>query len=416
MRDNFRKRIPHGVVIGPFSQILTMDFQDSGGPLSDQQLPLLENCWIRLEKGAITGLGHLSELLQPHDHPFELETPFVCLPGLIDAHTHLCYAGSRASDFAARISGADYTEIAAAGGGILDTVRKTRYATVDELTQGLVGRVKTTLLQGVTTCEVKTGYGLTYDDEMKMLDAIRKAQAKVPVSLIPTCLAAHTRPPEYKTNKEYLSSLTHRLLKTLVEGNFCHRIDIFVDDLAFSVDEARSYLSIAKQMGFQLVVHADQFTKGGALLAAELGALSADHLEVSGPNEFKAMKKGGVIPVVLPGACLGLGMPFPRCREILEAGLPLAIASDWNPGSAPMGNLLLQASLLAAACKLTTAETIAGITSRAAKALGLKDRGILKPGFRADFLLFPTSDHREILYSQGNLHPSKIYIQGSRVC
>lgn len=404
-----------GVLLGPIAQILPMDFADAGGAIPDEKLPVLEDQWIRFANGVITAIGPLEKIRQARDQKHELRTPHVCLPGLIDAHTHLCYAGKRSADYASRLSGMTYGEIASLGGGILDTVRKTRQCPVKELTKLLVERIKIALTQGVTTCEVKTGYGLNYEDEMKMLEAIRSAKKEVAVSLIPTCLAAHTRPTEYRDNKEYLSYIIHRILKTVVDGDFCNRVDIFVDEHAFSVKDARHYLTTAKNMGFKLVVHADQFSVGGSTLAAELGALSADHLEASGPKEFEALKKGNVIPIVLPGACLGLGMPFPDCRGMLDANLPLVIATDWNPGSAPLGNLLLQASLLGMSCKLTTAETLAAITSRAAKALDLDDRGVLKPGNRADFILFHTDDYRDILYNQGNLLPSMVFIQGCRV-
>lgn len=415
MSHNLLKPTLDGVVLGPIAEIVTMDFPDSGGPLPDERLPVRENQWIRYANGIITDIGPLDEIYKPRDHKHELKSPHVCLPGFIDAHTHLCYAGGRASDYAARLNGMTYSEIAALGGGIMETVRRTRLRSAKELTTSLVERLKSVLTQGVTTCEVKSGYGLNYEDEMKMLEAIRMAQKEVPVSLIPTCLAAHVRPPEFRDNKEYLSFIIHRILKTIVDGDFCHRVDIFVDDHAFNVNEARHFLTSAKNLGLQTVVHADQFSVGGSLLAAEVGALSADHLEVSGPNEFQALKAGNVVPIVLPGACLGLGVPFPNCRGMLDANLPLVIATDTNPGSAPLGHLLMQAALIGMQCKLTTAETFAAITSRAARALDLHDRGVLKPGMRADLLLFHTDDYRDILYHQGNLLPSIIFIQGCRV-
>lgn len=404
-----------GELLGPITQILTMDRLPAGGAIADGQLPVLEDQWIRYAGGNITGIGQLDQLRQPRDRIHELTTPYVCLPGLIDAHTHLCYAGSRAADFTSRLSGMSYNAISAMGGGILETVRKTRQCPLQQLTESLIERIKIVLSQGVTTCEIKTGYGLNYDDEMKMLEAIRRASKEVAISLVPTCLAAHTKPPEFRDNKEYLNFVIHRILKTIVEGDFCHRVDIFIDDHAFTAKEAKPYLIAAKNMGFKIIVHADQFTVGGSFLAAEVGALSADHLEVSGPKEFEALKNGNVVPIVLPGACLGLGLPFPNCRGILDAKLPLTIATDWNPGSAPMGNLLLQASVLAMNCKLTTAETLAAITTRAAQALHLNDRGILKQDYRADLILFPTDDFRDILYSQGNLMPSKIIVNGCQV-
>lgn len=404
-----------GQLLGPITQILTMDSLPSKGAISDGQLPVLEDQWIRFANGVITAIGSLDAIKQPRDEIHQLKGPHVCMPGLIDAHTHLCYAGNRAADFAARLSGMSYNSIAAMGGGILDTVRKTRQCPIQQLTDSLIERVKIVMQQGVTTCEIKTGYGLNYDDEMKMLEAIRRAGKEVPITLVPTCLAAHTKPPEYRDNKEYLNYIVHRVLKTVVDGDFCHRVDIFIDEHAFTPKEAKPYLNTAKNMGFKIVVHADQFTVGGSLLAAEVGAISADHLEMSGSPEFEALQRGNVIPIVLPGACMGLGLPFPACRAMLDAKLSLVIATDHNPGSAPMGNLLLQASVLAMSCKLTTAETLAAITARAARALDLNDRGVLKPGNRADLILFPTDDYRDILYAQGNILPSKILVSGCYV-
>ena len=391
-----------------------MFYSEKSIVLSDV-LPILENMWIRSAGGSITNIGELEAIKQPRDTLYELQSPHVCLPGLIDAHTHLCYAGSRAADFAGRLNGISEKAIASMGGGIMDTVRHTRLCNLQPLTEHLVQRLHTVMKQGVTTCEIKTGYGLNYDDEMKMLEAIRKASKEVSVSLVPTCFAAHIRPPEFNSDKEYLNFITHRILKTVVDGDFCHRLDISIDNYAFSPKEAKTYLKAAKNMGFDIIIHADQFQMEGSKLAAEVGALSADHLEASGLREFEILKQGNVIPIVLPGSCMGLGVPFPRCREILDANLPLVIATDWNPNSSLMGNLLLQASILAMSCKLKMAEVLAAITVRAASALRLSDRGMLKPGYRADMILFPTGDYQDILCSQGGMLPSAIFVNGCLV-
>lgn len=384
----------------------------SAGPIKDEQLMILENVGIISEFGRIRNVGDYEELKTEATEFIELEGDHVGLPGFIDCHTHICYAGSRAADYARRLSGMGYQEIAAAGGGILDTVRSTRAASKERLVDLMLHRLQRLRDLGVTTCEVKSGYGLSVADEIKMLEAIDEAGQTQKVSIVATCLAAHTLPPEAESAESYLAEVVNELLPQVSARRLARRVDIFIEQGAFSPELARSYLKQAKDLGFQLTVHADQFSLGGSQIAAEMGALSADHLEVSGPEEIAALAKGNVVPVVLPGASIGLGMPFAATRQLLDAGLPVAIASDWNPGSAPMGNLLAQASFLAAAEKLTMAETLAGITVRAAMALDLEDRGRLEPGCQADIAIFPCGDYREILYHQGELRPTMTVISG----
>jgi imidazolonepropionase len=392
-------------LLGPFRQIVTMRNLPFGGPIDDSQLELIVDGGIVSNNGTIESIGSYKELASDRSIPIDettvCRTPTVAIPGLIDCHTHICFAGNRARDYALRLSGVTYQEIAARGGGILDTVSQTRKATTEELAEGIIQRAKQLASRGITTCEVKSGYGLSVEHELKMLQAIKLAAERSPIQLIPTCLAAHTKPPEFNSHKEYLDYLLRELLPIVKRDKLANRIDIFVEKEAFDPTIAKNYLLEAKRMGFELTIHADQFSAGGSALAAQVGARSAEHLEVSGFAEIEALRKGNVIPVVLPGATLGLGLPFAPARAFLDAQLPLAIASDWNPGSAPMGHLLLQAALLGTAEKLTMAETLAGITYRAANALGLKDRGTIAVGKRTDLTLFSTSDYREILYNQG---------------
>ncbi len=345
----------------------------------------------------------------------EITEPMVLLPGFIDAHTHLCYAGSRAKDYALRVAGKTYLDIARSGGGILDTVRKTRAASQEELVKTLLQRCARHLAEGVTTCEVKSGYGLTVADELKMLEAIQTANQQQALELVPTCLAAHMCPPEFTSPKEYLEMVVRELLPIVKAKNLAKRVDIFIEDTAFSEELALEYLQKAKELGFEVTVHADQFSTGGSHVAAQVQAISADHLEASGTHELEMMKQAKVVATVLPGASLGLGMHYAPARQMLDQGLCVAIATDWNPGSAPMGDLLLQAALLGASQKLTMAETLAGITYRAALALGLQDRGTLATGQLADFIAFPTDHYQEILYVQGKLKPTKIWKKGNLV-
>ncbi|RNI28300.1 imidazolonepropionase [Rufibacter immobilis] len=406
------------LLLGPFHQIVTMAGLPAAGPLQDHQLEVLEQTGIVLLGEKIVEVGTYAPLAQKAQAlgyaVQELTEPLVLLPGFIDAHTHLCFAGSRANDFAQRVAGKTYLEIARNGGGILDTVRKTRAASPEELAQTLHERCQQHLSEGVTTCEVKSGYGLTVADELKMLEVINQVHQEQPLDLVPTCLAAHMRPPEFSQSGNYLTHIAQELLPQVKARGLAQRVDIFVEDTAFTESEAIKFLQTAKALGFDVTVHADQFSTGGSQVAAQVGAVSADHLEASDATAMLHLKEAGVVATVLPGASLGLGMHFAPARQLLDHGLCVAVATDWNPGSAPMGDLLLQAALLGAAQKLTLTETLAGITHRAALALGLTDRGIIAPGFLADMVAFPTSHYQEVLYRQGKLKPAIIWKRGRR--
>nr|MBC7612988.1 imidazolonepropionase [Pseudopedobacter sp.] len=334
----------------------------------------------------------------------------------IDCHTHICYVGSRAADYAMRISGKSYLEIAHSGGGIWDTVTQTRSATEDELVQLIAKRVLLHLQQGVTTIEVKSGYGLSMEEELKQLRAIKVANEQTEADLISTCLAMHMKPKDFEgSSTDYLNFIQKGLWPILKAENLTHRLDIFIEKSAFTTNEGEIYLKKAKKEGFKFTVHADQFTSGGSEVAVNCNALSADHLEASNAEDIERLSNADTVAVVLPGASLGLGLNYAPARRLLDAGCCVAIASDWNPGSAPMGNLLLQAAVMGAAEKLSCAETFAGLTYRAAKALNLNDRGSLKAGSLADFQAFSTKDYRDILYYQGSLMPTKVWKNGNSI-
>ncbi|PRY15509.1 imidazolonepropionase [Pontibacter ummariensis] len=403
-------------LIGPFSQLLTMAALPEAGPIQDEELQVLEHAGVLVQGEEIVRVGDYGALLQlASEEGYDLEKidqPMVLMPGLIDAHTHMCFAGSRAADYAMRVAGKSYLDIARKGGGILESVRKTREATLVELVDLLKKRCDRHLREGITTAEVKSGYGLSVDEELKMLEAIHLVHKHHVIDLVPTCLAAHMRPPEHADANAYLQHVLEELLPQVKEQGLANRVDIFIEDTAFKQEEALEYLLAAKEQGFELTVHADQFSTNGSKVAAEAGALSADHLEASGDEEIALLKEADVVATVLPGASLGLGMAYAPARKMLDGGLCLAIATDWNPGSAPMGDLLLQAALLGAAEKLTLAETLAAITVRAARALNLLDRGRIVQGQLADFIAFPTSDYREVLYLQGKMKPAVIWKKG----
>ncbi len=408
------------ILIGPFSQVLPMSGIPLKGPLKDEDIPVIDSAGILINDGNIMSLGNYQDLETTlKGSNFEkvvLEGAHVCLPGFVDAHTHICFGGSRASDYAKRNAGKSYLEIAEEGGGIWDTVTQTRSSSIEDLIRGIVKRAKRHLKNGTTTIEVKSGYGLSVEEELKMLRAILEADKIVQPDLIATCLAAHIKPKDFEGSAaDYLQMLIQDLLPKIKEENLCQRVDVFVEQSAFTVDDANTYMSQAQQLGFDLTIHADQFTTGGSKLAVELNALSADHLEASGDKEIEMLAGSNVIAMALPGASLGLGCPFTPARKILDAGGALAIASDHNPGSAPMGDLLTQATILGAFEKLSNAEVLAGITCRAAAALNLSDRGVISNGQLADLAVFHTDNYSEILYNQGNLKPCMVWKNGRLV-
>jgi len=399
-------------LIGPFKQILTLAGLPLKGAIADDQLQIIPDGGVLVEDGLIVEVADF-EVLQKANRKATIEEitgDHVLLPGFVDCHTHLCFAGDRAKDYALRIAGKSYLEIAKAGGGIWDSVTQTRHASQDELAALLSQRIARHLEDGVTTIEVKSGYGLNTDDELKQLRAIRSVQESSKADIISTCLAAHILPKDFTgPASAYLVYVLNDLLPKIKKENLANRVDIFIEDGAFSPADAIPYLHVAKQMGFDITVHADQFTTGGSEAAVNTGAVSADHLEASTEKEIKILAASETVAVALPGASIGLGMDFAPARKLLDAGASLAIASDWNPGSAPMGDLLMQAAVLSTYEKLTTAEVFAGLTFRAAKALNLTNRGTLEKGKLADMQAYSCKDYREILYHQGKLKPRMVW-------
>ena len=404
-------------LIGPFTQLLTMDRLPIKGSIQDQELEIIEHAGMIIQDGKIEKVGKFNEFhTDPNVTVQFIEGDNVCLPGFIDAHTHICFAGSRANDYAARNAGKSYLEIAEEGGGIWSTVQHTRSASKSSLVKGIVDRAELLLGNGITTIEVKSGYGLSVEEEIKMLEAINEANLISRASLIPTCLAAHTKPKDFiGTEREYLEKLIHELLPEIKRRELSKRIDIFIEKGSFNVEDGLFYLREAKKLGFELTVHADQFSPGGSKVAVEVGAMSADHLEASKDEEIDLIAKSDTVAVALPGATLGLGCGFTPARKLLDKGASLAIASDWNPGSAPMGDLLVQASVLGTFEKLTNAEVLTGITCRAALSLNQIDIGLLKPKYNADFITFPFSNYKEILYHQGAIKPSGVWKEGVKI-
>lgn len=323
------------------------------------------------------------------------------VPGLVDAHTHLAFGGWRADEFERRLRGATYLDIAREGGGIARTMRDTRAAAEDDLVRRAAGFLEEMRGLGVTTVEAKSGYGLSVEDELKMLRVYRRLGASQPTRIVPTLLGAHAVPPEFAGDRAgYVRLLTDELIPAVAAEGLARFCDVFVEEGAFSADEARAIFAAAARHGLRPKLHADQLTDGGGgELAAEVGAASADHLEHVSSDGIAALAAAGVVAVSLPLATLYLGArPLPA-RQLIEAGVPVAVATDFNPGSAPSYHLPLAMTLACTLQRMTPAEALKGATALAARALGLDhELGSLEPGKRADFAVIDAPDPAHWLY------------------
>ncbi|AZA62303.1 imidazolonepropionase [Chryseobacterium indoltheticum] len=405
-------------LIGPFKQVVTLANLPLRGKLSDEQLEIIVDGGILINENTIEKIGNF-ETLKSENQNIEIdyvEDEQIVLPAFVDSHTHICFGGNRANDFAMRNAGKTYLEIAESGGGIWSSVQHTRNASEEELLKTLLERIDFLISLGITTIEVKSGYGLDVENELKMLRMIKKAQEQTKATLVPTCLSAHLKPRDFSgSNEDYLNYILTEILPKVKEENLAKRVDIFIEKSAFQPEESKVFLLKTKDLGFEITVHADQFTPGSSRIAVEVGAKSADHLEATIDEDIEFLAQSETVATALPGASLGLGEKFTPARKLLDAGAIVAIASDWNPGSAPMGNLITQASILATFEKLTTAEVLAGMTFRSAFALGLEDRGQLKSGLKADFVTFKTNNFQNVLYNQGSLKADSVYIDGAKI-
>ncbi|HEX2250186.1 MAG TPA: imidazolonepropionase [Gemmatimonadales bacterium] len=323
------------------------------------------------------------------------------VPGLIDCHTHLAFAGWRADEFVQRVQGRSYLEIARSGGGILSTVRQTRAASEEALVHRCRDFLSEMLTLGITTVECKSGYGLDEESEIKLLRAYRALAFEQPIRLVPTLLAAHIVPPEYQAQRsEYVELVLERLIPRVAREQLAACCDVFVEDSAFTLDEAREILQAARRAGLSAKLHADQLTSGGgAELAAEVGAISADHLEHASSRGIEGMAAAGVVAVSLPLASLYLGQAPMSARRFIDSGVSVAVATDFNPGSAPSYHLPLAMSLACLLQRMTPAEVLKGTTLYAARAVGVEHRaGSLENGKAADFAVIDAPDVSTWLY------------------
>ncbi|MCU0819777.1 MAG: imidazolonepropionase [Beijerinckiaceae bacterium] len=329
----------------------------------------------------------------------------VITPGLIDCHTHLVFGGNRAREFEMRLDGASYEEIARAGGGILSTVRATRAASEDDLVASALPRLDALLAEGVTTIEIKSGYGLTVADEVKTLRAARKLRTMRPVSVTTTALGAHAIPPEFAgRSADYIAHVINEQLPALAAENLADAVDAFCEGIAFSPDEVDRLFTAARSLGLPVKLHADQLSNlHGAALAAKHGALSADHLEYTDAEGAAAMAKAGTVAVLLPGAFYFLReKQLPPIAAFRAAGTRMALATDCNPGSSPLTSPLLTMNMAATLFRMTVSECLAGFTREAARALGkLGETGTLEVGKWADLAIWSVESPAELVYRMG---------------
>lgn len=392
------------------------------GPLAGSRqgdLVIHDRGAVALAGGRIVAAGPEEAVLQavgtgPGTREVDLEGRLLT-PGLVDAHTHPVYGAMRLDDFERRARGATYAEILAAGGGIHETVRRTRAATVAELATGLEARLDRFLACGTTTIEAKSGYGLDTAAELAQLEAI--AAARHPVARVPTWLGAHAVPPG-RDPDEVIDQLIVESLPAVVAQGIARFADIFCEHGVYTTGQAERLLLAARAHGLDLKLHADELVDtGGASLAARLGALSADHLHVANPEGLAAMASAGTLAVLLPGTGMFLGMREPApARAMIEAGVPVAVATDHNPGSCPAVSLPLMMTLAVTQLRLTPAEAFVATTANGAAAVGMGDRiGRIRPGMRADVVAWDLHDWRELAYHVGSVHVAGVWVAGRGV-
>ena len=384
--------------------------------MRDGKYNLIENGAIAVSGGQILWIGPDADC---PDYPHAIEHEFdggIITPGLVDCHTHLVFGGNRSAEFEQRLNGVSYAEIAAAGGGILSTVNATRAASEDELLAQALFRLQPLLAEGITCVEIKSGYGLSVESEIKMLRVIRRLGHMLPVEVKSTCLAAHALPPEFKDRPDdYIQLICDTLLPAVAQENLADAVDAFCEHLAFSPEQVDRVFNAAKSLGLPVKLHAEQLSSlHGSALAARHHALSADHLEYATEDDAKAMAASGTVAVLLPGAYYLLReTQRPPVEHFRTHGVPMALASDANPGTSPALSLRLMLNMGCTLFRLTPEEALAGVTCHGARALGLQDsHGTLEAGKVADFIHWPLSRPAELVYWLGGQLPCTVIFRG----
>ena len=377
--------------------IATMTNQDSYG--------LIEHGALFIRDGKISWVGKGSEIPSEliSSESKDLEGRLVT-PGLVDCHTHILYGGNRSVEFEMRLNGANYKDIARAGGGINSTVSDTRLSSIEDLVKDSLPRVDQLISEGVTLIEVKSGYGLDRETELKMLKAARQIQLERPIRVVTTFLGAHAVPPEYKDDPDaYIDKICIPTLNNANNQGLVDAVDAFCENIAFNVDQVERVFQSAKKMGLPVKIHSEQLSHmGGTKLAADYRALSADHIEYATAQDVKALSQADTVAVLLPGAFYTLReTQLPPLSNLRNEKVPIAIATDCNPGSSPLTSILLTMNMACTLFQMTPQETLAGVTINAAKALGEKDSGAIKNGYRADLCIWDIKHPAELSYRIG---------------
>lgn len=407
------------LIIKNAEELLTLSLSSR----EESGLGIIRNGAVAIKEGRIFWIGkteELSEKLFLNRKGREIDaTGKVVVPGLIDSHTHLIFAGSRENEFEQRIQGLSYLEIAERGGGILSTVEATRKASFDELLLLGKKRLDRMLSKGITTLEAKSGYGLSLQDELKILKVMKALQENHPIEIVPTFLGAHTVPREFRDARtRYIDLLTKEMIPKVAQERLAKFCDVFCEEKAFTVEESKKILETGKQYGLIPKIHADQLSPGGgAELAAEVNAFSADHLEYVSQEGIKKMAEKGVTAVLLPGASFFLSMKkYPPARDMIEQGVPVSLATDLNPGSSMTESLPLMMTMGCTMFKMTPKEVIQATTVHAAKSIGReKEIGSLEVGKQADILLLDIPNYRYLPYHFGVDHVEKVIKKGKVV-
>ena len=410
------------ILIVHAEQVLTMVpiSRETGGTDRDiLDLGIVRDGAVAIQTGCILDVGSTVDILDVYESNLIIDaTESVVAPGFIDAHTHAIFAGSREREFDLRVRGHDYLSLLKEGGGIHATVRATRSASADDLIQLALLRLEQSLSFGVTTIEVKSGYGLDVDNEIKILEVARVIDELHPVRVVPTYLGAHVIPQEYRNNRAgYLELMTEIVIPEVAKRKLALGCDVYLENGAFNYEEAKEVLTSGVRYGLRPKIHAGQFSdKGGPELVARLKGLSADHLEHISDDGLSAMAESGTVAVLLPGAALTLGDAFPNGRRFIDNGVDVAIATDNNPGTSRTENLPLMAALAVMRMGLSVTEGWRAITINAAKAVGLGDRlGAIEPGRNADITVFSIPDYRALFYHFGINHAKLVIANGQIV-
>ncbi|RCT54290.1 imidazolonepropionase [Winogradskyella sp. KYW1333] len=381
-----------------------------------KKLSILENAYLYIEHDTIIEYGTMDEY-----HPIDAETTFdatgrIVLPSWCDSHTHIVYAGDRTGEYVDRINGLSYADIASRGGGILNSAKKLQNTSEEDLYNQSINRLDEIIKMGTGAVEIKTGYGLTVDAELKMLKVIKRIKQDTLAFIAPTLLAAHAIPEEYRKNKEeYIKLITNELIPKAGDLNISHFIDVFCEEGYFDIEDLETILKAGQAHNFRPKIHVNQFNiLGGVALGVKHNALSVDHLELLNDEDIEALKESDTMPVALPGCSFFLGIPYTPARKLIDAGLPLAIATDYNPGSAPSGNMNFIVGAACAKLKLTPEEAINAATINGAYAMGISNMyGSVTRGKKANFIITkPMKHYREIPYSFTHNPVDQIIING----